>query len=59
MEFSIEDIHRIREENHERTKHMTTEERIAYTKEQAAPFLKRLEEIRAQKKQSASYSIVE
>ena len=53
MEFSIEDIHRIREDNYERTKDMTAEELIAYTKEQAAPVLKRIEEIRAQKRQAS------
>ncbi len=29
-DFTIEDIHRIREENYERTKDMTMQEKIAY-----------------------------
>jgi len=53
MEFSIEDIHRIREENYEKTKDMTPEELIAYTREKAAPGLKRLEELKAKKNQAS------
>jgi len=53
MDFSIEDIHRIREENYEKTKDMTTEELLAYTKEKAVPALKRIEEIRAKKNQAS------
>ncbi|MCL1896557.1 MAG: hypothetical protein FWG03_08425 [Clostridiales bacterium] len=53
MEFSIEDIHRIREENYEKTKNMTTEELLAFTKKKAAPALKRIEEIRAKKSQAS------
>jgi hypothetical protein len=29
-DFTIDDIHKIREQNYERTKNMTTEEKIAY-----------------------------
>ncbi len=29
-DFTIEDIHRIREQNYERTKDMTVEEKVAY-----------------------------
>jgi len=53
MEFSIDDIHRIRREEYEKTKNMTDEERRAYTAEKAAPVIKRIEEIRAKKNQAS------
>ena len=44
--FSIDDIHQIRHENYEQTKHMTPQELIAYTKRQAEEGRKILEEMK-------------
>ena len=48
-DFTIEDIHRIREYNYEMTKDMPFEERKAYYKEGAKPVLERISKLRAEK----------
>ena len=53
MEFSIEDIHRIRYDEYEKTKNMSPNELLLYTKEKAAPGLKRLAELKAKKSQAS------
>jgi hypothetical protein len=45
-DFTIEDIHKIREWNYERRKLMTAEDRCADVNESAARFQKRMEERR-------------
>jgi len=45
-DFTVEDIHKIREWNYERRKHMTVEDRCADVNESAAHFQKRMEERR-------------
>ena len=47
--FTIDDIHKIRQYNYELTKNMTFEERRAYYDEGAASVLARIEELRAAK----------
>jgi len=48
-DFTIEDIHKIREYNHEVTKDMTFEDRKAYYEEGAAEVLERIEKLKAEK----------
>jgi predicted nucleic acid-binding protein len=47
--FTIDDIHKIRYDNYERTKHMTNQERIEHTRREAQPILERLEKMKAEK----------
>lgn len=47
-DFTIEDIHKIREWNYERLKDATAEERIAETRMRAGPLLAELEAARAE-----------
>lgn len=47
--FTIEDIHKIREYHYEQTKHMTPEERRAQTRKNAEEFQRRIDEIRRAK----------
>ena len=51
--FTIDDIHKIREYNYEITKGMTTEELSAYYKNSADSVEKEIEEIRKQRKKTA------
>jgi hypothetical protein len=51
--FTIDDIHRIRYENYEKTKDMSAEELMAHTKQEAAAGLKRLAELRQKKTQAS------
>lgn len=51
--FTIEDIHKIREYNYEMTKDLTVAERRAYYSKGAAETMRRIEEIRKQKQPSA------
>ena len=44
--FTIEDIHKIREYNYEMTKNMTKEEKRAYYRKSAERAFKEIEEIR-------------
>lgn len=44
--FTIEDIHRIRYDNYEKTKHMSPKELIDYTKKQAEEGKRLLKELR-------------
>jgi len=44
--FTIEDIHNIRYENYEKTKHMTPHELIKKTNESADKAIKKIKEIR-------------
>ena len=48
-DFTIEDIHKIREHNHEVTKDMTFEERKAYYEEGASEVLDRIAQLKADK----------
>ena len=50
-DFTIEDIHKIREYNYEMTKDMPFEERQAYYKEGARPMLERIAKLRAEMQQ--------
>jgi len=47
--FTIEDIHKIREYNYEMTKHMTRDERAAYYRKGAEAVQKQIDEIRKAK----------
>lgn len=51
--FTIEDIHKIREYNYEMTKDLSVEERRAYYKKGADETMRRIEEIRKNAKPSA------
>lgn len=51
--FSIEDIHNIRYENYEKTKDMTHQEIIEYTRREAAEGKQILEELRRKKQTPA------
>lgn len=44
--FTIEDIHKIRYENYERTKNMSTEELLEYTEKEAKKGRRIIEELR-------------
>lgn len=44
--FTIEDIHKIRDENYEKTKNMSNEELIEHTRREAAEVEKIIEELR-------------
>ena len=46
--FTIEDIHKLREYNYEMTKNMTTEERRNYYNERGRAFQREIEEARLQ-----------
>jgi hypothetical protein len=48
-DFTIDDIHKIRYANYERTKNMTRQEIIEHTRREAQPVLERLEKIKAEK----------
>ena len=48
--FTMDDIHRIRYENYEKTKHMTPEELIENTRRQAEAGKKMLEAVRSNMK---------
>ena len=50
--FTIEDIHKIREYNYEMTKDMTTEELSAYYERGAERAFKRMAELRETKKEN-------
>ena len=52
-DFTIDDIHKIREYNYELTKDMTPEDRRAYYKKGSEEIQKRIDEIRKRKKQQA------
>ncbi len=48
-DFTIEDIHKIREYHYELTKDMTTQEKINFYNEGGRTFLKKMEERKFQK----------
>jgi hypothetical protein len=48
-DFTIEDIHKIREWNYERLKDATVEERLLEIKRQAEPGIKAIEKLKAAK----------
>ncbi len=52
-DFTIEDIHKIREQNYERTKNMTTEEKIVYYNTAGMEAEKEIERRRALKRKTA------
>ena len=52
-DFTVEDIHKIREYNHGVTKNMTFEERKAYYETGASAVLERIAKIKAKNKTSA------
>lgn len=52
-DFTVEDIHKIREYNYEMTKNLSPEEYRDYYHKGAAETLRRIEEIRKKKKPSA------
>lgn len=51
-DFTIDDIHKIREYNYERTKHMTTEEKIAYYNTAGQDAEREIQKRRALKRQT-------
>lgn len=51
-DFTIDDIHRIREWNYERLKDATTEERLTEIEKGASATCRAIEEIRRQKKEA-------
>lgn len=51
-DFTIEDIHKIREQNYERTKNMTMEEKIAYYNTAGMEAEEEIERRRALKRKS-------
>ena len=52
--FTIEDIHKIREYNYEMTKHMTTEELCDHINKRAAKVLKEMADRKAEKAKKIS-----
>jgi precorrin-2 methylase len=54
-DFTIDDIHKIREYNYEMTKNMTNEERRAYYSDKAEKIKKELGWIPEQEKRTQSY----
>jgi hypothetical protein len=48
-DFTVEDIHRIREHNYEVTKYMTTEEKLQYYNTPRTDAEQQIERLRAQK----------
>lgn len=52
-DFTIDDIHKVREYNYEMTKDMTEVDRRAYYRKGAEEVERRIEEIRKQKSQQA------
>lgn len=50
--FTVDDIHKVREYNYEMTKNMTPEERRRYYKAGAIEAQKRIEELRIARKQA-------
>ena len=48
--FTIEDIHKIRYENYERTKSMSTEELLEYTEKEAKKGRRIIEELREKRR---------
>lgn len=46
-DFTVEDIHKVREYNYEKTKDMTSEERRAYYRKGAEELQKRIDAIRS------------
>lgn len=46
--FTIEDIHKLREYNYEMTKHMTDKERMDYYNERGRAFQREIDEARLQ-----------
>ena len=53
--FTVEDIHKIRERNHEVTKHMTTEEKLLYYNTQRTDAKEQIERIRARHCKDCKY----
>ena len=51
-DFTLEDIRKIRDYNYEMTKNMTSAERIDYYNKGAEAGFKRIEELRAKRKES-------
>lgn len=51
--FTVDDIHKIREYNYEMTKNMSPEEYLEYYHSGASETLRRIEEIRKRKQPSA------
>lgn len=47
-DFTIEDIHKLREYNHEMTKHMSDEERMDYYNKAGRAFQREIDEARLQ-----------
>lgn len=52
-DFTIEDIHKIREQNYERTKNMTVEEKVAYYNNSGKDAEREIERRRALKRKIA------
>ena len=50
-DFTIEDIHKIREHNYETTKNMTSEEKKAYYNEGAEEVMRIIQEMKKENKQ--------
>lgn len=50
--FTVEDIHKIRERNYEATKHMTTEEKLLYYNTPRTDAEKQMEQLRARQNQA-------
>lgn len=48
-DFTVEDIHRIREQNYEKTKNMTVEEKLIYYNTPRTDAEEQIERIRAQR----------
>lgn len=53
-DFTIEDIHKIREQNYERTKDMTVAEKVAYYNNSGKEAEKEIERRRALKRKTAA-----
>lgn len=53
-DFTVEDIHRIREQNYERTKDMTIEEKVAYYNNCGKEAEKEIEQRRALKRKAGA-----
>lgn len=54
-DFTVEDIHRIRERNYEKTKHMTDEEKLRYYNTPRTDAEEQIKQIKAKRQNTALY----
>jgi uncharacterized protein (UPF0305 family) len=54
--FTIDDIHKIRYDSYERTKHMDFQEYIEYSRRETQPIIERLAKMKAEKEDLVSFT---